>query len=93
MHSSPRDIETVIVNGEVRKEKEVLKPARGVDPQVAGLVSGEKEVEVEWPTVARELSDSRKKVQNRIDKIDFARVREGYMKVLGVDTTKLVDGY
>lgn len=92
MHSSPRDIETVIVNGEVRKGQGTLKPARRVDPKISGL-GGEKEVEVEWATVARELLRSREEVQGRIDKIDFGELREGYMKVLGVDAEKLVEGF
>ena len=93
MHSCPRDIEMVIVDGEVRKEKGGLKPARKVDPQFAGLVSGEEEVDVAWDTVAKNLLESRKKIQSRIGKIDFEEVREGYMKTLGMDRERFVDGY
>ncbi|KAI4170900.1 MAG: hypothetical protein LQ343_004664 [Gyalolechia ehrenbergii] len=79
MHTPPMDIELAIVNGEVRTEKGVLTPARGVDLQISGWLVD---------MVAGRLLESRRKVQGRIEKVDFGGVREGYIRGFG-----LIKGY
>ncbi|TDZ48408.1 5'-deoxyadenosine deaminase [Colletotrichum trifolii] len=70
-HSSERDVETVIVGGIVRKENFRLLPVT-----VEGGVEGAKDIgldgkQIGWSEVARNLLESRKRLNAKAEGIDF----------------------
>jgi hypothetical protein len=87
LHSSPADIETVIVDGIVRKRDGKLLPV-DVDGAAKETISKES---LEWGGIAREIVSSRSKMQEEISKIDYEEARESLMKLWHVDQSKLVD--
>ncbi|KAK2010259.1 amidohydrolase [Colletotrichum eremochloae] len=75
-HSSERDVETVIIGGVVRKEAGELLPVT-----VAGEVRGANTLGLDnkqlvWKDVARELVESRKRLNKKLDGIDMKAVEE-----------------
>ncbi|KAI9836509.1 MAG: hypothetical protein M1837_003301 [Sclerophora amabilis] len=85
-HASVRDIDTVIVNGEIRKEAGKLLPVE-VDQDAA-----ETEVaSVGWKDVAHELLASRATLQEKIEKLDFDVARKGVMKAFYIDEDVIVE--
>ncbi|KAJ4366373.1 hypothetical protein N0V83_008009 [Neocucurbitaria cava] len=87
LHSSPADIETVIVGGVVRKrEGKLLRvPLDGCAKETAGTDV------LEWSSIAKEIIKSREKMQDAIDKIDFSEAKSTLLKVFHVDEGRLVD--
>ena len=71
MHSSVADVETVIVDGVVRKERGKLRPADVAVSAEYGVAGGS----VEWPEVARELLESRERIQAQTKDLDFAKAK------------------
>ncbi|PGH06996.1 hypothetical protein GX51_02035 [Blastomyces parvus] len=77
LHSSISDIETVIVDGVVRKRGgKLVKVA--VDEGIAGIGK----TEVAWADVAGELLRSREDIQKRIEKIDMDKALESFLKMV-----------
>ncbi|TDZ37339.1 5'-deoxyadenosine deaminase [Colletotrichum spinosum] len=75
-HSSERDVETVIVGGIVRKENFRLLPVA-----VEGGVEGAKDLgldgkQIGWSEVARNLLESRKRLNAKAEGIDFKAAEE-----------------
>jgi cytosine/adenosine deaminase-related metal-dependent hydrolase len=87
LHSSPADIDTVIVDGIVRKRDGKLLPVL-VDAGAKSVV--EKET-LEWSTIAKEIVESRAEIQKEIDKIDFEEAVASLIKLWYVDTSKLIN--
>lgn len=88
-HSSPKDVEMVIVDGIVRKRDGRLA---GVDVKAGReLWAGEKRDFVEWADVAKELVRRRKALQEKLDKIDFEEARRGVIKAFHIDETTIVE--
>ncbi|KAI9704305.1 MAG: hypothetical protein M1836_007166 [Candelina mexicana] len=78
LHSSVRDIDTVIVNGEIRKQNGKLLSTK-LEKQVPEMSGGE----VQWPEVARQLLKSREDIQKRIEGTDFDRATKAALKIFG----------
>lgn len=88
LHSSPADLEMVIVDGVVRKEGGKL---RSVDLGVGRDVwDGEKGV-WEWRDVSGELVRRREGLQKRVEGVDFEKAREGVIKGFYIDESKIVN--
>lgn len=87
LHSSPADIETVIVDGKIRKAGGQLVKVE-VD-EVARKEIGK--AVLEWKDVARELLKSREALQEKIEKLDFAEAKKVVMRDFHIDESKLTD--
>ncbi|KAF4871774.1 5'-deoxyadenosine deaminase [Colletotrichum siamense] len=80
LHSSERDVETVIVGGVVRKEAGKLLPI-----SVVKGIDGAKEMGLEgkqltWRDVALQLSESRKRLDKKAEGVDMRAAEETIMK-------------
>ncbi|KLJ07998.1 hypothetical protein EMPG_16540 [Blastomyces silverae] len=74
LHASVADIETVIVDGVVRKRGgKLVKVA--VEEGIAGIGK----TEVVWADVAEQLVRSREEIQTRIEKIDMGKALEAFL--------------
>ena len=71
-HSSVGDVETVIVDGVVRKEGGKLKAVE---------VEGKS---IEWKAVAKEILESRERIQEKVAKIDYPQAIMDWMKLMGM---------
>ncbi len=79
-HSSIRDVETVIINGVVRKEAGRLLPINA-ESEIA--IGGEKQLV--WTDVAEKLVISRERIQAKIDKTDMEAGRKALMGMWHID--------
>ncbi|KAH7138521.1 hypothetical protein B0J11DRAFT_514637 [Dendryphion nanum] len=89
MHSSPADIETVIVGGVLRKRSGKLVNVQlesGID--LGGDVVKDS---LEWKDVAKEIVRGREAIQTKIDKIDFKEARAALVKTYHIDESVFVD--
>ncbi|KAJ6539893.1 hypothetical protein DFH09DRAFT_1041912 [Mycena vulgaris] len=80
LHASVRDVETVIVDGRIRKSGGKLCP-----------VDAGGGAEVGWPEVASKLLHSRRRIQAVIEGADMDGAKEAVMKLFHVDANKIVD--
>ena len=80
-HSSIRDIDTVIVDGIVRKESGHLVPIT-VESKSLGMAKGSK---VAWEEIAKKLVRSREVVTSKVDKLDMEVGRKGLIKKFYID--------
>ncbi|KAI9760448.1 MAG: hypothetical protein M4579_001641 [Chaenotheca gracillima] len=87
-HASVRDIDTVIVNGQIRKEGGNLLPI-AVESEAAG--SETRPDIVKWQDLARELLASRSRIQEQIEQLDFDVARQGTLKSFYIDENNLVE--
>ncbi|KAK2034720.1 amidohydrolase [Colletotrichum zoysiae] len=76
LHSSERDVETVIVGGVVRKEAGKLLPVTVVGEVPGANTLGLNGKKLVWKDVARELFDSRKRLNKKVDGIDMKAAEE-----------------
>ncbi|KAJ6497735.1 hypothetical protein C8R45DRAFT_137839 [Mycena sanguinolenta] len=79
MHASVRDIDTVIVDGRIRKSGGKLSPAEAPE----GMV--------EWPQIAAKLLQSRKRMQETIETADMAGARKIVIERFQVDERDIVE--
>jgi cytosine/adenosine deaminase-related metal-dependent hydrolase len=86
LHSSPADIDTVIVDGIIRKKDGKLLPV-SVDAGAQGTVGKET---LQWSIIAKEIVKGRSKMQKEIDKIDFEEALSSLMKLFYIDESKVV---
>ena len=87
LHSTPADIDTVIVDGIIRKRDGRLLPVT-----VDGAAKEVKDVKtLDWPAIAKKIVSSRAKMQKEMDKIDWKEANAGLLKLFHVDETRLVD--
>lgn len=87
LHSSPADIEGVMVDGIFRKTSGKLLPV-AVDEAAIQQVGHR---DLEWSTIAKEVVKSRERIQESIDKIDFEEAGKSLRQVFHVDESTLVD--
>lgn len=87
LHSTPADIDTVIVGGGIRKRSGKLLPDK-IDGEGKSLVGKD---QLDWPDVAKAVVRSREGLQEQIDKIDMAEAVERVKDWFHVDASKLVD--
>lgn len=71
LHSSPADIDTVIVDGIIRKSNGKLLTVQ-VDDAAKQFIGMDT---LEWPTLAKEVVESRARIQKEIDTIDWDETR------------------
>lgn len=87
LHSSPADIETVVVDGVVRMKNGRLLPT-ALDHVGKNVIGSD---ELQWAEVAIEVVRSRERIQNEIDKIDLEEARSTLMKLFHVDESAYVN--
>ena len=87
LHSSIRDIETVIIGGKIKKENGKLVTTN----MEAQFVEDGAKQEMEWSDVAKELVRSREEIEVRMKGIDYAAVTEDWLNMMHVDKTKFVE--
>ncbi|KAJ7621026.1 hypothetical protein FB45DRAFT_992146 [Roridomyces roridus] len=79
LHASVRDIETVIVDGKIRKAGGKLAAV-----EVDGKL-------MEWKDVARELLKSRERIEEEYKQLDLETARKTALRVFGVDGSTILD--
>lgn len=85
LHSSIRDIEMVIIDGNIRKARNVLEPT-----QVTEALIGLQGKTIEWKDVAAQLLRSRKAIQQRIEKLDQAAGSRETYKIFHIDESDII---
>jgi cytosine/adenosine deaminase-related metal-dependent hydrolase len=80
LHSSIRDIDTVIVDGIIRKEGGRLLPSP---------VDGKTEEVLEWKYVASKLINSREKIEEKVQEIDYGKARKAIIKAFYIQEDTL----
>ncbi|QKX57110.1 uncharacterized protein TRUGW13939_04218 [Talaromyces rugulosus] len=85
LHASVRDIETVIVDGHIRKRDGRLT-ALAVDEAIAGIGKSN----VEWKDVAAQLLRTRERINAGTEKIDYEAAAQAFMAITGIDSNNLV---
>ncbi|KAF7375858.1 Metallo-dependent hydrolase [Mycena sanguinolenta] len=79
MHASVRDIETVIVDGRIRKSGGKLAPAEAPEGPV------------EWPQVAAKLLQSRKRMQETMETADMVGAKKTIIERFHIDERVIVE--
>jgi cytosine/adenosine deaminase-related metal-dependent hydrolase len=87
LHSSPADIETVIVDGVIRKKDGRLLPVT-VDEAASSAVRKES---LGWNDIAKQVVKSREKMQKDIDKIDWDEATKTLASVFHVPDSCFAD--
>ncbi|KAL1591356.1 hypothetical protein SLS60_012055 [Paraconiothyrium brasiliense] len=87
LHSSPADIESVIIDGIFRKKDGQLLSVE-VDPSAKEATGRQA---LDWMAVARKVVTSRERMQQEIEKIDFEEAKNTLLKLFHVDEERLVD--
>ncbi|KAJ7608175.1 hypothetical protein FB45DRAFT_1067562 [Roridomyces roridus] len=83
MHASVRDIETVIVDGKIRKQDGKLVPVdvgEGAEKQV-----------LEWAGIAEKLIQSRDRIQGVLEGMDDVGARAAVIQTFGINSNNVVD--
>jgi len=89
LHSSPGDIEMVVVDGVVWKQGKRLG---AVDVAAGrGLWAGEERDILEWAEVARILVERREVLQETLGKIDYDEAKAGVIRAFYVDGRNILD--
>jgi hypothetical protein len=87
LHSSPADIETVIVDGVIRKRDGKLLPVT-VEETAKDVIKKET---LEWSDIVKEILAGRARMQGDIDKIDFVEAEAALKKLWYLDEGKFVE--
>jgi cytosine/adenosine deaminase-related metal-dependent hydrolase len=87
MHSSPGDIEAVMINGIWRKKEGKLLPVH-VEEDALKIT---KKAELGWADVARELLSSRESIQKKIEQLDFVDARAKMIAAYHVNEEDIVE--
>ncbi|KAH8728465.1 hypothetical protein GQ44DRAFT_824265 [Phaeosphaeriaceae sp. PMI808] len=87
LHSSPADIEMVIVNGVVRKKDGKLLPV-SVDSVARNSVGQDT---LDWNSIAKEIAAERSKMQEKLDEIDYTEAMASLLKLWHVEESRLVN--
>lgn len=90
-HASVRDIETVIIDGQIRKEGFKLTPVVIEDANFAEVGTGTGSAVIGWGDVVRELGASRARLQKRWEGIDFELVTREMIKAYQINEEDIVD--
>ena len=88
LHSSPADLEMVIVDGVIRKEGGKLK---SVDFSGGKEIwEGEKDIWA-WKEISKELARRRVEMMKKVEKIDFQAATKGVILGFYIDEEKIVE--
>lgn len=92
LHSSPADIEVVIVDGVIRKRHWMLEEVI-VSPEASQLWDGVKHegTKFGWKDVSKELIRRRMELQKNIEKLDMEEAKKGVIKAFRIDESLIVD--
>lgn len=85
LHASTRDIDTVIVDGRIRKRDGKLVPL-GIDESIGAIGKSH----VEWRDVATQLLRTRERIQIESEKIDYEAAAKTFIGVVGIDEKNIV---
>ena len=88
LHSSPADIDIVIVDGVIKKDNGKLKK---IDVATAHAKWAGNRTTLIWADVAKELRVRRKLIAEELARIDMTRAEQGIMKAFYIDPTLLAD--
>jgi cytosine/adenosine deaminase-related metal-dependent hydrolase len=83
LHASVRDIETVIVDGRIRKYGGKLVPVEVSDNGAEGVM--------EWSQVAAKLVHSRQRLQEKIEAADMDGAKKALMELFHIDEQNIVE--
>jgi cytosine/adenosine deaminase-related metal-dependent hydrolase len=87
LHSSPADIEMVIVDGIVRKNGGKLTSSK-VDEGAREVIGKET---LDWSDIAAEVLRGRERMQKEMEQIDMKAGKRALLKTLGVDEAIFLD--
>ena len=88
LHSSVRDVDTVIVDGIIRKRDGKLVPVTTGGKWGDGKKESER---MEWRDIARKVVQTRDRIQEKVKGIDYEKVRPILCKAFYVDEGTLSD--
>jgi hypothetical protein len=88
LHSSPADLEMVIVDGIIRKERGKLK---SVDFSEGKDVWDVEKGIWEWKEISKELVRRRVEMMKKVEKIDFQAAANGVIQGFYIDEEKIVE--
>lgn len=88
LHSTPADVDMVIVEGIVKKKSKKLLGLE-LDHTAASFAN---ETRLSWPEIASKLLPSREVLQQRMEGIDQEEVERGIQQGMGLDQSLFVDG-
>ncbi|KAJ4269411.1 hypothetical protein NW764_014190 [Fusarium oxysporum] len=94
-HAGIREVETVIIGGQIRKQNGILHNVHLADGREAGFDFKHEAVDskdgLSWKEVAKELSRSRGEIQGRINKVNKELAKEKLIGMMGGLQDILVD--
>lgn len=85
LHSGPADIETVVIDGIVQKRDGKLMPT-SLNEHTREIVG---EDMLEWSCIARNVVESRHKMQEEVVKIDFEEALDSLLNLWHIHKSKL----
>ncbi|KAF4992232.1 hypothetical protein FDECE_13784 [Fusarium decemcellulare] len=88
-HSTIRDVNTVIIDGVVRKRGGVLLPVN-LDAQQEISKSHSRVGDISWEETAEELIESRERVAFKLSQVDIEAGGEDFKSLAGIDSSVLV---
>ncbi|KAF6828259.1 amidohydrolase family protein [Colletotrichum plurivorum] len=91
LHSSERDVETVIVGGVIRKEGGKLLPVVVTNDVQGAKNIGLEGMQLEWKEVAKKLLESRKSIIEREGDVDMDAAEESILNTGFMNQKALVD--
>ena len=90
LHSCVRDVEVVIVGGEIRKEGGRLMDV-SVNAKEAGLEGKDGTVSLGWRDVVRAVLESRDRIDEKVKDVDFEAVKKVVKGVFHVGEDAIVE--
>lgn len=92
MLSSPNDVDLVMVDGVIRKEKGLLKDVQTAPGDAKYLDgAGGEDQHLTWNEIAAQLIEKSKVMGERIHAVDLDRMKKDVMNMIGVDRSIVVD--
>lgn len=87
LHSSPADIDMVVVGGEFRKRDKRLLRVH-LDDDARSIANKDT---LEWEEIAMQLISTRERIQEEIDKHDIEEARAATIKAFHVDESRIAE--
>jgi cytosine/adenosine deaminase-related metal-dependent hydrolase len=89
LHSSVRDVRTVIVDGVIRKSEGVLESVSTTDE--LGTVPEESCRTIDWGQVARAMAASRSRLDEQLSGVDLKAMQDGVMESFHLNRAQMRD--